>query len=71
MNGEYLTVLMASFNSSPSEVKFWAMCKVPAKSTTAIIRLGDAVPSTNFPAACRAWICSAGLMVESSKNRTI
>ena len=68
---ENFTPATARFNLSPSEVKFCATFRVPPKSTTAILRFGEAVPSTNFAAAWRARVWSLGSKVELSKNRTI
>ena len=68
---ENLTPLMTFFSSTASFVKFWETRNVPPKSTTAIIRFGEALESTNCNAAFRARIWSLLFMVELSKNRTI
>jgi hypothetical protein len=68
---EYFTSAVARLSFSPSAVKFWTTWVVPAKSTTAIKRSGDAVFSTNWFAARRACIWSPTFMVESSKKSTI
>ena len=67
---ENLTPLTARLRASEFAVKFCVMWKAPVKSATAIKRSLDALFSTNWAAAWRARVCSEGLMVALSKNRT-
>ncbi len=66
---ENFTPLTAAVSASALAVKFWTICSLPPKSTTAIMRSGPLLACTNFAAAPRAWIWSGAAIEELSKKR--